>query len=74
MPRRYRVIPLHGVSAPEAGGPPVAADNRAHGVQVGCCGGRIIGDGWRLDRVTAERFAEALEDAFEAGQETGCEA
>lgn len=67
MTKRYRVIPLHGL----AGSPEIAAmsvDKRAHGVQAGGCGGRVIGTDWRLDRRQAEKVAAELEIAFEAGR------
>lgn len=67
-PRRYHAIALHGGSNPEAGGY-TSPDSRAHGVQVGGCGGRIIGHGWNLDRVAAERIAAELERAHKEGRD-----
>lgn len=67
---RHRVIPLHGASFCMSGAP-VHPDHRAHGVQVGGCGGRIIGDGWQLGRAEAERLARELDAAYQAGALNG---
>lgn len=63
---RYRPIALHGGDGWGTRHP----NEREHGVQVGGSGGRIIGDGWRLDRAAAERLAEELQMAFDAGAES----
>lgn len=66
--RRYRAIALHGDTLGMRGNP-VHPDQRAHGIQVGGCGGRIIGQSWSLDRQRAEDIAVELDRAHREGSD-----
>lgn len=72
MRGRYRVVALHGRGGSFEHIP--HPDTRAHAVQLGGTGGRLIGEDWGLDHAAAERLAEELEIAFETGAEQGVEA